>query len=146
MQTVPTPAMWAPTCRTRQPKSLCPGWKQGEEEESKKLQSAKERDTFYLTPWKQRARDTERDSAGPARSSFSIMSCFIKNCVVLSLNRANKSLLKRSTVTEHWSGLVCCLTLESVLYATWLMHSDPYQMIHNYWHQSFNINAKTLST
>lgn len=34
-QTGPTPAMSAPTCRTRQPKSLCPGWRPAEAEETK---------------------------------------------------------------------------------------------------------------
>lgn len=34
MQTAPTPAMWALTCRTRQPKSLSPGWRPAEAEET----------------------------------------------------------------------------------------------------------------
>lgn len=33
-QTAPTPAMWAPTCRTRQPRSSCPGWRPAEAGES----------------------------------------------------------------------------------------------------------------
>lgn len=33
-QTGPTPVTWAPTCRTRQPRSLCPGWRLAEAEES----------------------------------------------------------------------------------------------------------------
>lgn len=34
-QTAPTPATWAPTCRTRQPRTLCPGWRLAEAEENK---------------------------------------------------------------------------------------------------------------
>lgn len=33
-RTAPTPATWAPTCRTRRPRSLCPGWRPDEAEES----------------------------------------------------------------------------------------------------------------
>lgn len=35
MQRVPTPATWAPTCRTRQPRSLCPGWRMVEADENR---------------------------------------------------------------------------------------------------------------
>lgn len=34
MQTALTPATWVPTCRTRQPRSLCPGLRPAEAEES----------------------------------------------------------------------------------------------------------------
>lgn len=35
MQTVLIPVMWAPICRTRQPRSSCPGWRLAEAEESR---------------------------------------------------------------------------------------------------------------
>lgn len=34
MRTALTPATWVPTCRTRRPRSLCPGWRPAEAEES----------------------------------------------------------------------------------------------------------------
>lgn len=90
MQTAHTPVMWARICRTRQPRSLCPGWKWGEEEENReKLPLARE--THFIPFTK------ERDTVGP---SYSIIPYFIRNCGVIAKTKCvwNKSLLNLSTV------------------------------------------------
>lgn len=48
MQTAPTPVTWARTCRTKQSRSLCPGWRLAEAEESKTNSSLNMR-RFRLT-------------------------------------------------------------------------------------------------